>query len=346
MKAVDLFCGAGGLTHGLELAGIEVVAGYDIEGSCQYPYEANNGSKFIRKSVVDLTKSELLEHFSGSNIKILAGCAPCQPFSTYSQGRDVSQDKKWPLLYAFSRLIKETEPELVTMENVPDVIKHQVYFDFVQELKNQGYHIWAQKVYCPDYGMPQKRNRHVLLASKLAPISLIDKTHTPNTYVTVRDSIGHKKVPILYAGKQNKKDPLHICSALNDLNMKRIKMSREGGSWKEWPEELRAKCHRKQSGKTYTSVYSRMKWDEPSPTMTTQCYGFGNGRFGHPSQNRAISLREAAILQTFPNNYKFVPNDKEVQISIIGKLIGNAVPVDLGKVIGKSLIQHIKQLNL
>lgn len=344
LKAVDLFCGAGGLTNGLIKSGVDVAVGYDIEESCRFAYEYNNNAKFINKDVVALSKDELLEHYKGSPIKVLAGCAPCQPFSTYSQGRDTRQDKKWPLLYAFARLIRESNPELVTMENVPDVIKHEVYHDFVKELESCGYHIWAGKVFCPDYGMPQKRNRHVLLASKFGPIKLVDKTHKPSEYKTVRDVIGNRKIPILYAGKQNKNDALHICSSLNELNMRRIKASRPGGSWKDWPEDLIAKCHKRSSGKTYTSVYSRMNWDEPSPTMTTQCYGFGNGRFGHPSQNRAISLREAAIFQTFPEDYKFFPEGSNFVISSVGKMIGNAVPVDLGYVIGKSLIEHIDSL--
>lgn len=344
IKAVDLFCGAGGLTNGLQQAGLSVAAGYDIEESCRYAYEYNNNAKFISKDVVTVDGEELLEHFGDAKLKLLAGCAPCQPFSTYSQGRDVRKDKKWPLLYAFARLIDEAQPELVTMENVPDVIKHEVYHDFVQKLKDNGYHVWADKVFCPDYGMPQNRSRHVLLASRLGPIQLIEKTHAPKDYKTVKDVIGNRQLPVLYAGKQNKHDPLHICSGLSELNMKRMLASKPGGSWKDWPEELLANCHRKESGKTYTSVYARMKWDEPSPTMTTQCFGFGNGRFGHPSQNRAISLREAAIFQTFPRDYKFFPDGSDVYISTVGKMIGNAVPVDLGKIIGQSLTEHINTL--
>ncbi|WP_240205674.1 DNA cytosine methyltransferase [Vibrio sp. CyArs1] len=345
MKAVDLFCGAGGLTHGLQRAGIDVVAGYDIEEACRYPYERNNDALFIQKSVIDLTKEELLAHYKDTDLKVLAGCAPCQPFSTYSQGRDVRKDKKWPLLYAFSRLINEVEPQLVTMENVPDVIKHEVYHDFVKELESLDYYVWADKVFCPDYGMPQRRSRHVLLASKLGPIQLKAKTHSKDDYATVEDAIGNNKLPALKAGQQDESDRLHICSGLSELNMRRMRASKEGGTWRDWPKDLLADCHRKSSGKTYTSVYARMKWDEPSPTMTTQCYGFGNGRFGHPSQNRAISLREAAILQTFPRDYEFVSDTELLRISSVGKMIGNAVPVDLGHIIGESLKEHVDSFN-
>ncbi len=340
ISAIDLFCGAGGLTHGLIKSKINVVAGFDIEESCRYAYEKNNkNAQFINRDVSKLTAEEVLSLYPKGHIKLLAGCAPCQPFSTYSQGRDVQKDKKWPLLYAFSRLIREVEPELVTMENVPDVTKHEVYHDFVSELKQLGYHVWAQQVYCPNYGIPQVRKRHVLLASKFGDIELIEATHNPKNYRTVKEIIGN--LPPIQAGQKNDIDPLHVSASLSALNLERIKISKEGGSWLDWPEKLRAECHRKESGKTYGGVYARMCWDKPSPTITTQCYGFGNGRFGHPLQNRAISLREAAMLQTFPKSYKFISPDQNFHMTVVGKMIGNAVPVDLGRVIGKSLHQHV-----
>lgn len=340
ISAIDLFCGAGGLTHGLIKSKVNVVAGFDIEESCRYAYEENNeGAKFINRDVSNITADEVLALYPEGDIKLLAGCAPCQPFSTYSQGRDTKKDKKWPLLYAFARLIREVKPELVTMENVPDVTKHQVYHDFASELEAQGYHVWAEQVYCPDFGIPQSRKRHVLLASKLGDIKLIDSTRKPENYKTVKEVIG--KLPPIEAGQQHGKDSLHISASLSALNLQRIKESKEGGSWLDWPENLRAACHRKDSGKTYGGVYARMRWDKPSPTMTTQCFGYGNGRFGHPDQNRAISLREAAMLQTFPKSYKFIAPKEKLHITVVGKMIGNAVPVGLGKVIGKSLVKHL-----
>ena len=337
ISAIDLFCGAGGLTHGLIKSGVNVVAGFDIQNSCKYAYEKNNHAKFFNKDVQKITGGEINALYPKDHTRLLAGCAPCQPFSKYSQGRDVRNDKKWPLLYAFSRLIEEVLPELVTMENVPDVTRHEVYHDFVSGLEALGYSVWAKKIYCPDYGIPQSRNRHVLLASRIGAIQLFNPTKKPTEYKTVRKAIG--KLPPLKAGEQHKKDRLHLSAGLTPLNMKRLKNSKPGGTWHDWPDELRADCHRKSSGKGYVSVYSRMSWDEPSPTITTQSYGFGNGRFGHPEQNRAISLREAAILQTFPTGYKFVPPDEKVQLVSVGKMIGNAVPVTLGKVIGLSLLK-------
>lgn len=339
--AVDLFCGAGGLTRGLLDAGIQVTSGLDIEPSCKHAYEFNNGAKFYNKDVTSLSSEELNAMYLDGDIKLLAGCAPCQPFSTYSQGRDARKDKKWPLLYAFARLISETEPHLVTMENVPDVTKHQVYLDFVETLKKQGYHVWADAIYCPDYGIPQTRRRHVLLASKLGPISIIPKTHDPESYVTVREALSQIELTELKAGKESKEDRLHKAAGLSKLNMRRIKASKPGGSWKDWPVKLIADCHKKPSGKTYSGVYSRMSWNAPAPTMTTQFFGFGNGRFGHPEEDRAISLREGAIFQTFPESYEFVEHDSPIQISIVGKMIGNAVPPKLGHIIGQSFISHL-----
>ncbi|KOP51442.1 modification methylase [Pseudomonas coronafaciens pv. porri] len=342
IDAVDLFCGAGGLTAGLRNAGITVHAGYDIERQCEFAYQENNKAAFIAKDVKDVTATELINWYRPDSLRLLAGCAPCQPFSTYNQGKDTRDDRKWPLLYSFRRLIRETEPHLVTMENVPDVTKHEVYHDFVQGLKDLDYHVWEGRVSCTDYGLPQRRRRHVLLASKLGPIELIPPTHLDKP-TTVEQAIG--KLPKIDAGQCDLKDPLHRAARLSPLNLERIARSVPGGTWKDWPFELVADCHKKKSGKTYASVYGRMRSDQPSPTMTTLCFGFGNGRFGHPDQPRAISLREAAILQSFPPDYVFMPVG-EISFKAVGRMIGNAVPVRLGEVIGESLMRHVEALNL
>lgn len=341
ISAIDLFCGAGGLTHGLIKSNINVVAGFDIEESCRFAYEKNNkNSIFYNKDVSTLSGNDLTKLYPEGDIKLLAGCAPCQPFSKYTNNKttDIKNDNKWPLLYTFSRLIKEIAPELVTMENVPDVIKHKVYIDFVNELKELGYSVWADNVYCPDYGIPQMRKRHVLLASKIGKIKLIQPTHNKKKYKTVFNAIS--KLPPIAAGEICPKDILHRAAGLSPINLERIRNSVPGGTWKDWPEELRADCHKKSSGDTYRGVYARMRWDEPSPTMTTQCFGFGNGRFGHPEQDRAISLREAAIFQTFPKSYQFIRKGIDFKLVEVGKMIGNAVPVQLGKIIGQTLNQH------
>jgi DNA (cytosine-5)-methyltransferase 1 len=340
VKAVDLFCGAGGLTHGLLNAGIEVVAGYDIAETCRFAYEHNNNAKFINQSVTELTAEEINKHFDGAEYSLLAGCAPCQPFSTYSRTTArAEKDHRWDLLSSFGRLIKEVRPDFVTMENVPGLLDQQVFSDFISLLAEQDYNVDYRVVYCPDYGMAQTRKRLVLVASRLDQINLIPPTHQPENYLTVANVIGD--LPAIAAGETHPGDPLHRASILSPLNQARIRASTPGGSWLDWPEELRATCHTKESGKTFPSVYGRMKWDEPSPTITTQCNGFGNGRFGHPEQDRAISLREAAMLQSFPLYYQFVPENEKFTISALAKMIGNAVPVRLGEIVGTSIINSI-----
>lgn len=342
IEAVDLFCGVGGLTAGLIQSGVVVKAGYDIAEECRFAYEYNNKATFINKDVAEVTASEISSWYSKGSIRLLAGCAPCQPFSTYNKGRDTTTDKKWPLLYHFARLIKDVRPELVTMENVPDVTKHKVYHDFINELERLGYEITAQEVACVDYGVPQTRRRHVVLASKIGNIELIKPTH--DQPITVRETIS--TLERLRAGQKSKNDPLHKSSGLSEINLKRIKASKPGGTWRDWPEDLRAECHKKESGKFYSAVYGRMHWDQPAPTITTLCYGFGNGRFGHPEQDRAISLREAALFQTFPFNYQFAPHEKTIVINKVGRMIGNAVPVRLGEIVGLSMIASLNTNHL
>lgn len=337
IACVDLFCGAGGLTHGLIGAGIPVVAGIDVDAACRYPFEKNNGARFLAADVADVKPSELNELYRGAKVKILAGCAPCQPFSAYSQRYDTFSSPRWPLLYQFARLVKSTMPEIVTMENVPLVEKHSVFDDFVATLQNLGYKVWKEVVDCTQYGLPQNRRRMVILASLIGAIDLIPPTFKKPR--TVRDAIG--ALPAIQAGGTHDDDLFHASSKLSPLNLCRIRASRPGGTWRDWPDRLVADCHRRESGSTYPSVYGRMTWDDPSPTITTQFYGFGNGRFGHPEQDRAISLREGAILQGFPKQYAFVGDNKPVHFKVLGRMIGNAVPVALGEAIGKSIIAHL-----
>ena len=339
IRGVDLYCGVGGLTRGLEDAGIEVGLGIDVDPACEYPYTANNNASFLLKSVEDITTADFSHVFEDAPFKLLAGCAPCQPFSTYSQRWSRPSDARWNLLEHFSRLVRETQPHLVTMENVPLLAREEVFLEFVAILKSEGFEVLHVIVHCADYGVPQQRQRLVLLASRLGPIDFIKPTIPEGCRITVKKAIG--AMPPLEAGETCECDPLHRACELSPLNLKRIRASKPGGTWRDWDKSLRANCHRKKSGETYPSVYGRMTWDEPSPTMTTQYYGFGNGRFGHPEQDRAISLREGAILQSFSKNYKFVPRGAPIYRNTIGRLIGNAVPVRLGKAIGKSLVRHV-----
>lgn len=338
--AVDLFCGAGGLTRGLLDAGIQVVAGYDTDEACRFPYVHNNAPvEFTKRSVSSIKGEELLKLYPSGSWRVLVGCAPCQPFSKYTQGFEPACDEKWGLLRHFGRLVRHAKPHVVSMENVPELQRHGIFHEFVKRLEALGFAVSFSVIFCPDYGIPQQRSRLVLFASRLGRIEMMARTHTVNRYPTVRAAIGH--LPKLAAGKTSPEDALHRTSRLSPLNLQRMQASRPGGTWRDWDEELRAKCHRKRKGKTYPSVYGRMEWDMVAPTITTQFYGFGNGRFGHPEQDRAISLREGAVLQTFSDDYRFVEEGGKYHIKTIGRLIGNAVPVRLGEVIGKTIKSHL-----
>ncbi|EKD61321.1 MAG: hypothetical protein ACD_54C00289G0001 [uncultured bacterium] len=348
IAAVDLFCGAGGLTHGLERAGINVRLGVDIDPACEHPFATNNAAKFLGADVDGLDAATILEAMTGCEVTLLAGCAPCQPFSTYSRsavregdgcrkGRGKNDD--WRLVRRFGELVRAVQPDLVTMENVPPLIDQPVFQEFLVSLA--GYFVDYRVVDVRQIGLPQSRKRLVLVGSKLGPIFLTPGDSDRQS-ATVRQTIGSLRR--IAAGDADPDDPLHAASKLSATNMQRIRASKPGGTWRDWPEQLRADCHRKSTGATFPAVYGRMVWDEPSPTITTQCFGYGNGRFGHPEQDRAITLREAAMLQGFPVDYSFVPAGKRPSFAQIGRLIGNAVPVPLGEYIGKLLRAHVESV--
>lgn len=285
--------------------------------------------------------AELKDLFYRGEPSILVGCAPCQPFSTYNQR---NEDPKWRLVEKFGELISAVLPDVVSMENVPRLLHFQggeVFRRFVATLEKSDYFVEHRVVFAPDCGVPQRRARLVLLASRRGPISLEQPTCRPNHYPTVRQAIGN--LPPLCAGAVDPTDPLHRASRLSPTNLLRIQASRPGGSWRDWDAELRAKCHRVKTGDGYISVYGRMTADDPAPTITTQFYGFGNGRFGHPDQDRGLSLREGAILQSFPPDYAFVPPGGDIQFTRLGRMIGNAVPVLLGRAIARSIKAHLAE---
>lgn len=344
---IDVFCGVGGLTKGLELANLNVVAGVDINRTCRFAYEENNNAQFIEADILDVNAEELNDFYPEGYTKILVGCAPCQPFSKYTKRyrKEGHTDNKWRLLESFLRLIIEIQPEIVSMENVPELQNEKIFNDFVVNLNNMGYHVNWQIAYCPDYGVPQKRKRLVLLASLYGRISLIEPLYNEDNYITVRDAIGN--LPAIASGEICVSDALHRATRLTAINIERIQNSVQGGTWKDWEERLKLKCHKKNTGRSYGAVYGRMSWDEPSPTITTQFYGYGNGRFGHPEQDRAISYREGAILQSFPTDYSFLPaTGEKFSLRDLGIHIGNAVPVELGHAIGISINQHLRELEI
>ncbi|MDR1759664.1 MAG: DNA cytosine methyltransferase [Fibrobacter sp.] len=344
VEVIDLFCGIGGLSYGMRQSGMRIVAGFDIDDTCKYAYEKNNKASFFSQDIKSIT-GEFIKNLYKSeySLRVLAGCAPCQPFSSYAFKNKKKDADKYDLLYEFGRIVKKVKPDIITMENVAQILNFKekpVLQDFIQTLKTNGYKVSVNKVFCPDYGIPQRRTRLVLLASKLGEISLIPKTHIPEKYVTVKDIIGD--LPPIKAGETCKTDKLHIAKSLSEKNLKRIKATPYGGGWRDWSEDLQLDCHKKETGKSFGSVYGRMVWEEPAPTMTTLCTGLGNGRFGHPEQHRAISLREAALIQTFPFEYEFFAPNENIAMTKASRYIGNAVPVKLGYVIGQSILKHIK----
>lgn len=344
-SVVDIFCGVGGLSHGFVLENFNVVAGLDSDKSCQFPYEQNNKAKFIGKKIEELELGEIAKLYPENSTRILVGCAPCQPFSSNNVKRP--DNDKWTLLHKFADLVEEIQPIVFSMENVLQLKTFrdgEVFNTFIARLKKLGYHITDYRAYCPEYGIPQKRRRLVIFGSKLGPIQLLEGEYKAGKYKTVRDVLADLK-PIK-AGQRNPSDLLHRAAGLTKTNLKRIKISKPGGTWKDWPEELRLHCHTRNKeetkGHTALSVYGRMSWDEPAPTLTTQFHNLGSGRYGHPEQPRAITLREGAILQTFPRDYKFVESEKDVNFAKLARQIGNAVPVELGRAIAKSIQMHLE----
>lgn len=345
ISAVDLFCGAGGLTCGLEDAGISVEAGIDNRETCRLPYEENNEADFLCEDLRDIgtNRPELVGELFDENadLRVLAGCPPCQPFSPLTNGETSADHDSYPLLDAFWDIVDHVQPDIVVMENVHNVYKADIYQKFEENMAQCGYDLNPHRdreVYCPNYGIPQSRTRWVTLAAKDGFPTIPEQTiGDQDRDTTVKEAI--EKLPSLEAGETDPGDNLHSARELEDKNLRRIRESRPGRTWRDWPKELRLDCHTKDSGQSYDSVYGRMLPNRPAPTITTQFYNLGSGRFGHydTEQDRALSLREGALLQTFPKGYKFFEETENVGIKEAGKLIGNAVPPKLGEFIGERI---------
>ena len=236
VEVVDLFCGIGGLSYGMKSKGFKILKGFDLDKTCQYAFEANNDAIFTYMDIRQVTKEDIVPLYSRGAIRVLAGCAPCQPFSSYTFKNKNKDQEKYNLLDEFGRLVREVQPDIVTMENVPAITSFKlksVLADFIQTLKEEGYHVNYQVVFCPNYGIPQTRRRLVLLASKKGEIRLSPPTHSEDIYVSVYDAIGD--LPALRAGECSPTDPLHRCRSLSEINMQRIKATSYGGSWHDCP---------------------------------------------------------------------------------------------------------------
>lgn len=336
MNAVDFFCGGGGMTKGLIDAGINVVFGLDYNPACQATYENNNHIPYLNQDISQVTGAYLQEVYpilNDSDDLLLVGCAPCQPFS--SQRHSEVEHVAVNLLNEFGRLVAELLPAHVLVENVPGIEKRgeAVFARFLTTLTQHNYAYEYHVLNAKDYGVPQNRRRLILIASRLIQPVFPIPTHGPGLlpYVTVYDTI--HDYPHLEAGHTDKNIPNHRSAALSALNAQRIEATpHDGGGRADWPDALRLACH-SNGHAGHTDVYGRMAWNQVSPTLTSKCFSISNGRFGHPEQNRAISLREAASLQSFPDDYIF-----EGSLQEIGRQIGNAVPVLLAHRIGEQLL--------
>lgn len=335
MRAIDLFCGAGGLTLGLRRAGWEVVAGIDVDEAARATYERNNSEAIFMpadlRSVSD-QEVRILAGTAQSSELLLAGCAPCQPFSKQRRRGSARKRAEATLLGQFARLVGLLEPKVVLMENVPGITEVPGFSSlrrFLRTLRDFDYEYDHGVLNARDFGVPQHRRRYVLLAARGSPVVLPSPGANPGSDVlTVRTTI--QRFPAIDAGKSDPSVPNHLAARLSALNVKRIQATpANGGSRRDWPEGLMLECHQKTAG--FSDVYGRMWWDRVAPTLTSRCNSLSNGRFGHPEQNRAISLREAAALQTFPDDYEFFGTSNR-----IARWIGNAVPVSFAAALGRA----------
>ncbi|MFA6560880.1 MAG: DNA cytosine methyltransferase [Verrucomicrobiia bacterium] len=337
MVAIDFFCGAGGLTCGLKNAGIKVVLGIDVREEFRKTYESNNKpAKFLCADVRQLDPCEVLKLIpeTPKNELLLAGCAPCQPFT--KQRRENHRVEEHTLLTQFGRFVAEILPGQIVIENVPGIRKVEgfsTYRRFQKLLADLGYCVCEGIIDAKDYGVPQTRRRFVMIGARDFEPTLPPPTHGPGRqpYVTVRKAIA--AYPVIKPGEQHPSVANHRAAALSPLNLHRLRHTpKNGGGRTDWPAELYLDCHKEEySG--HTDVYGRMWWDRPAPALTCRFPNLSTGRYGHPTQNRAISLREAARLQSFDDSFVFFGSSQ----ADLATQIGNAVPVRIGEAIGRHL---------
>lgn len=338
IKVFDFFSGCGGASCGFRKAGMEIVFGLDWDPDSQKTFRLNFPSarfEFADIREVSIRRLSSLVTDQRPNRVLFCGCAPCQPFTKQNTKQPAQEeDARVPLLSRFAEIVTTCKPDIVFVENVPGLQNpdHQAqpFGGFLQRLKAAGYHITYEPVRLMKYGVPQSRCRLLLLASRHGPIELPPKTNGPGTenprYETVRNWI--EDLPSIAAGEEHATVPNHRAAALSERNLERIRVTPEGGGHRDWPEQLLLDCHQNTPG--YSDVYGRMSWDRPASGLTTRCISYSNGRFGHPDQDRAISMREAACLQTFPRDFRFEGN-----LTSMARQIGNAVPVRFAAVIGR-----------
>lgn len=343
----DFFAGCGGASCGFRAAGMKIAFALDHDTAVRASFEANFPDTHfefadIRKVSAEAIRSRM--QAKRSNPVLFSGCAPCQPYTKQNTIRPkLNRDERVSLLACFAVLVKRCRPDLVFVENVPGLQKldarSQPFGGFVKQLEEAGYELDYRPIKLARYGIPQSRRRLVLVGSRHGKVHLPEETHGPGTpnerYATVRDWISH--FPPIQAGEEHRSVPNHRAAKLSARNLERIEATPEGGGNRNLPKALALECHKGFSG--YSDVYGRMSWDAPASGLTTRCTSYSNGRFGHPEQHRAISIREAACLQTFPEDYVF-----EGSMASMARQIGNAVPVRLAKLIGSRFIEHLRDV--
>lgn len=348
MKVIDFFSGCGGVSEGLRQAGFDITIGLDFDQKAAETYQANfPEAVFYNVDIRELDEKEVVKTFKQKNIDkaplVLVACAPCQPFSMQNKAKN-ENDIRRTLLNETHRFIKALEPDYIFVENVPglqkiDKDKEGPYKRFIEFLDEQDYEIREFIAKSEEYGVPQRRKRFVLLASKDHKMEVPPITHGEGLlpFTTVRDFIGD--FPAIKAGEIHVDDIWHRSPSLSELNLERIQHTVEGGDRRDWPEHLINECHKKHTG--HMDTYGRMSWDKSAPTLTTRCYSYSNGRFGHPDekQHRAISVREASILQTFPKDFIF-----KGSIADASRQIGNAVPCEMAKQFGLAILKDYEEV--
>lgn len=342
LKAVDFFCCAGGVTCGFRKAGIKVLGGIDIDKSFEETYKKNNkGSKFIHADVATLEPQDLekkLRIKKDMDDLIFVGCSPCQYYTTIQTDKTKSVETRL-LLEDFKKFVDYFNPAYIFIENVPglETKDGSPLANFKLFLDEKKYVFDEKVVNAAHYNVAQNRKRYILIASRLKEKeNIVIPEVNCKKIKTVKKVIGNLK-PIS-AGFKDKSNLKHWSAQLKPINLKRIKnTSHDGGTRIEWKDnpELQLDCY-KGKDNTFPDVYGRMYWSQPSPTITTKFHSISNGRFGHPEQDRAISLLEGALLQSFPKSYKFYSDS----LVTVAKMIGNAVPPELAKSIGKLIIKN------